>query len=898
MGCGQSYEEISREIQAAEERYRKDHAQQVLSELDAQTRVPHLLVEVRSLGFVELQGKNTGGIYEKLGAWLRNTWGAEVLDKDLQEKVSKDKLCCIGHYPVWEVGPVEDHNRLSDMSYRLGAMTSTGEIVGNRVYKSRGTMGENNMGKLTMQIVQFMTNECGWTFQVCDSGNLGFVGDIREQQMKFKAPHPLNIIAPHIMIELRQVGYIEVNGPNTQGIHEQLAQFFCERWPRVSPVEADPDYCDLKFTACAAFESRGTEGENNMGLRTMQLVDFMVKECQWTMVCCNGGNYGCQGTKREQQLVFRKDEFVQHGSDLFMVELRTCGHVEINGLRDAADLQPHLDRFLKETWCCTDVGSGTPFPSRSSVMSSMSRSFSVLDTLNSERSEEKYCEVKYACPPTFYRQKWEMGRGVTLQTNLGLRTLELAEFVGQHGWTLLLCNGGSIGSTREKVREQQVKFTRAKSSERAAAPLLMIELRIEPMSDSPLMWEGSVEICGKDTNGIYGRLDEFVRHRMDGEARDAAGFCHRRYVTRKFRMKPSKVLENWKVDGLMNGESNIGMWTMRLCDFMVDHLGEWDLLVCNSDNLGANFGEGCSVTAREMQLIFRHRPGGRRVFMPADDSKPLGRPPLQPPKYWAFPGCLSGEVAHHLASGTEEELSWMQELFDKTFKQQKTRDRWPGEELPDRLAVVQCLRSEHPELWDRFARRRQELAESCTARDVLGEFVEPRTMQCEGCMRRCVHAKLGNPSNQAYLLHGTNPTSAVAILERAFAMDLAGNSVGTMFGPGIYLTESSTKADEYAGDDVGGEYDGLYAMLVCRVALGRPLVVEDPGDYSGQVVYGDYDHVMGDREKAVGTFREFVLFHEASIYPEYAIFYRRELGGKILPPPKLEEAPALEHMWL
>eukprot|EP00972_Heterocapsa_arctica_P054622 8045297-Heterocapsa_arctica.AAC.1 len=60
------------------------------------------------------------------------------------------------------------------------------------------------MGKLTMDLVNFMTNECGWTFHVCDSGNLGWNGDIREQQVKFKAPHPLNLIAPHIMIELRQ----------------------------------------------------------------------------------------------------------------------------------------------------------------------------------------------------------------------------------------------------------------------------------------------------------------------------------------------------------------------------------------------------------------------------------------------------------------------------------------------------------------------------------------------------------------------------------------------------------------------------------------------------------------------------------------------------------------------
>ena len=48
----------------------------------------------------------------------------------------------------------------------------------------------------------------------------------------------------------------------------------------------------------------------------------------------------------------------------------------------------------------------------------------------------------------------------------------------------------------------------------------------------------------------------------------------------------------------MTGESNIGKWTMRLCDFMVDHLGEWDLIVCNSDNLNRSFTYGQGLDKR------------------------------------------------------------------------------------------------------------------------------------------------------------------------------------------------------------------------------------------------------------------------------------------------------------
>lgn len=136
--------------------------------------------------------------------------------------------------------------------------------------------------------------------------------------MKFKAPHPLNMIAPLIMIELRQVGYIEVNGENQDNIFQQLESFFSRRW-EADRIDNDPDYCDLKLST-SAFRRRGTEGENDMGQKTMELVDFMVKKCKWTMVTCNSGNYGRKGDYREQQLVFRKDEHVQHGSDHIMIE--------------------------------------------------------------------------------------------------------------------------------------------------------------------------------------------------------------------------------------------------------------------------------------------------------------------------------------------------------------------------------------------------------------------------------------------------------------------------------------------------------------------------------------------------------------------------------------------------
>lgn len=179
-------------------------------------------------------------------------------------------------------------------------------------------------------------------------------------------------------------------------------------------------------------------------------------------------------------------------------------------------------------------------------------------------------------------------------------------------------------------------------------------------------------------------------------------------------------------------------------------------------------------------------------------------------------------------------------------------------------------------LWDRFAQRRKEVAEA--RREAPSEdFVTPRSMSfAAGLTGRCADESGNNGANEAFLLHGTNPSGALSILGTSFKIDAAGLAAGTMFGPGVYLAEASTKSDEYAQDDPEGANKGLFAMLLCRAVVGKPFVVEEPGNYATKVTSGDFDCVLGDRERAVGTFREFIFFHEASIYPEYVLYYRRD----------------------
>lgn len=535
-----------------------------------------------------------------------------------------------------------------------------------------------------------------------------------------------------------------------------------------------------------------------------------------------------------------------------MVELRTSGYVEVNGLADAGDFSAQLDQFLRSQWNCTDYKKYL------------------------FESSEKYCDKKYTTDEKlFYLNR--------LANNLGKMSIKLADFAGSHGWSLLLANGGSITPNpfqrpNHIVREQQLKFT--KSPKDAQRPLLMIEMRIEPCGLMPYpCWNGYVEINGKNTGGIYEKLDSFITKHMKGRQCGRQVYCDMLYATPVFRMKEHSTRNN-RWDGRMNGESNIGQWTMRLCDFMVDHLGEWDMVTCDSDNVDWSFywhhrGKERvtqSVTGREMQMVFRHQPRGGKVFMSAPSSKVLGRAPLYAPLYWKE-SSRQGSVGQEIVPGSREELAWMQALLDGTFKKKRTRDRKGA--LAERFVAVSCLRSENPALWDTFAQQRQKVLKS-RGEQSGSELVFPRTIDaCPELAERCTF-RGSNPTVQAYMMHGTSPTSAVSLLSTAFKVDLAGKSAGCMFGPGIYLAEASSKADEYARDDAGGTYDGLFAIVVCRAVIGRPFVTLDPGNHAHKVTSGEYDVVIGDREKAVGTYREFVFFNEASVYPEYAVFYRRE----------------------
>jgi len=53
--------------------------------------------------------------------------------------------------------------------------------------------------------------------------------------------------------------------------------------------------------------------------------------------------------------------------------------------------------------------------------------------------------------------------------------------------------------------------------------------------------------------------------------------------------------------------------------------------------------------------------------------------------------------------------------------------------------------------------------------------------------------------NECFLFHGTNATIKDAIVNQGIDYRLGNHTA--LFGQGCYFTESSTKADQYAGND-------------------------------------------------------------------------------------------------
>ncbi|XP_070198587.1 protein mono-ADP-ribosyltransferase PARP12-like [Littorina saxatilis] len=137
--------------------------------------------------------------------------------------------------------------------------------------------------------------------------------------------------------------------------------------------------------------------------------------------------------------------------------------------------------------------------------------------------------------------------------------------------------------------------------------------------------------------------------------------------------------------------------------------------------------------------------------------------------------------------------------------------------------------------------------------------------------------------NEHYLFHGTKQEFIDKIVNEGLDSRIANDQA--MLGPGIYASESPTKADQYT-DTKGQRTGGNKTMMLMRVLLGEPFISKsgNPTKYKRapcKKCFQDrcacknnecFDSVIDDAGR---NFREFVVYSQDMCYPEYIIHYQR-----------------------
>jgi hypothetical protein len=203
--------------------------------------------------------------------------------------------------------------------------------------------------------------------------------------------------------------------------------------------------------------------------------------------------------------------------------------------------------------------------------------------------------------------------------------------------------------------------------------------------------------------------------------------------------------------------------------------------------------------------------------------------------------------------------------------------------VPIGYDLVRAERNWNPALWHTYTMTRAAIQEE--VQHESGRF-EPATPMSNLSV---TGTEALNPGvNEWRLFHGTSLGACQGICKTNFRLKLAGTGATwktkgkdegmPLYGYGVYLAESATKADEYAGR-LSGEDEGLCCMLVVRATGGLARIVEtndfDPVALRRDIFDGPYHAVFGDRVKKLGKpFREIVIYDQAQLFPEFILYFK------------------------
>ncbi|CAL1535020.1 unnamed protein product [Lymnaea stagnalis] len=195
-----------------------------------------------------------------------------------------------------------------------------------------------------------------------------------------------------------------------------------------------------------------------------------------------------------------------------------------------------------------------------------------------------------------------------------------------------------------------------------------------------------------------------------------------------------------------------------------------------------------------------------------------------------------------------------------------------------KLVVKNVERVENLQLFKKYATARREMMERQIRKGVVCPAVETICKSREQVattnllwgQKAFMKEDLYLEVNEHYLFHGTT-------VDRIGGLTSIGFNVGqsdsnNMFGRGIYLAEKTNKADQYADQrDARSPHGHRLKLILCRTLLGNVCAREAPERLMAPP--GNFDSVIVDGRF---MYREFVVYDDSRLYPEYVITYSRE----------------------
>lgn len=203
-------------------------------------------------------------------------------------------------------------------------------------------------------------------------------------------------------------------------------------------------------------------------------------------------------------------------------------------------------------------------------------------------------------------------------------------------------------------------------------------------------------------------------------------------------------------------------------------------------------------------------------------------------------------------------------------------------DVENEFDVVRSFRQiENDSLW-----RRHRAYEFEVERRLEGSARE-HVYNSNGWLRRLAARNgLSEAANTCYLLHGTSVANLRTIAEQGLRKELAGRRFASIYGRGLYFTDSACLAHQlsdrgrYASTDSSKASRGT--LLLCRVVLGRVAVLRcestnehAPAGFESAMAKDGITtrrpFVLNGTTATLQVHNEFVVYDDAAVYPEFVI---------------------------